>query len=66
MSSKVGLGQHFPKQVSHEHAGGIGGTGQAGTASHSGDRVLLLPVQNKNNSYCAVRAAQAQAQGCDL
>ncbi len=63
MSSKAGLGQHFPKQVSHEHAGGIGGTGQAGTAPHSGD---FLPVQNKHDYHCPVRRAQAQAQGCDL
>lgn len=58
MSSKSGLVQHFPKQVSHPDAGGIGGAGQAGTR----DARNTPPQQQQKLDDCPTRAAQARMQ----
>lgn len=58
MSSKAGLVQHFPKQVSHPDAGGIGGTGQVGT----GDAPNTTHQQQQKPGDCPTRAAQARMQ----
>lgn len=58
MSSKVDLGQYFSKQVSHEHAGGTGGTGQVGTR----DARNTTPQQQQKPDDCPTRAAQARMQ----